>query len=136
MKQAFFTRRSRRSGFTLLELVIVLSIMSIVIAASAPIYQVVMLRAREAVLRDNLFKMRDAISRYTYDKNKAPGTLKDLETAKYFREIPIDPMTGSNDTWIVKLEEEAAVPTAEPGILDVASGAEGNSSEGTAYSEW
>jgi general secretion pathway protein G len=134
MKHAFLTRRSR--GFTLLELVIVLSIMAIIVAASAPIYQVIMLRAREAVLRDNLFKMRDAISRYTYDKNKAPGTLKDLETAKYFREVPIDPMTGSNETWIVKMEEEAALPNAEPGILDVASGAEGTSSEGTAYSEW
>ncbi len=127
---------SRQRGFTLLELVVVISILLILAAMSVPLYQNLLLRSREAVLRDTLFKMRDAISRYTYDKNKAPATLKDLETAKYFPEVPLDPITGSRETWIVKMEESAAVPNTDPGILDVASGAEGDSTEGKPYSEW
>jgi general secretion pathway protein G len=136
MNMKKLNRRSGKQGFTILELIIVISIMLILAGVSVPLYQKIMLRSREAVLRDNLFKIRDVISRYTYDKNKAPATLKDLETAKYFTKIPVDPITGSSDTWIVKMEDAPVVPTAEPGILDVASGAEGQSTEDTPYSSW
>ncbi len=123
-------------GFTLLELVIVMTIMTILLTVSIPIYRSLLLRARETVLRENLLKMRDAINRYTYDKNRAPETLKDLERAQYLREIPIDPITQSRDTWVVRLEDEPVVPAAPRGIVDVFSGAEGVGSDGVPYSEW
>ncbi|MFQ3639287.1 MAG: hypothetical protein SNJ62_04665 [Chloracidobacterium sp.] len=120
----------------MLELVIVMTIMVILLAVSIPIYRNLLLRARETVLRDDLFKMRDAINRYTYDKNRAPESLKDLERAKYLREIPIDPLTESRDTWVVRLEDEPVVPSAPRGIVDVFSGAEGIGTDGVPYNEW
>ncbi|QUW03391.1 prepilin-type N-terminal cleavage/methylation domain-containing protein [Chloracidobacterium validum] len=134
MKLGRVSRKSR--GFTLLELVIVMTIMVILLAVSIPIYRNLLLRARETVLRDDLFKMRDAINRYTYDKNRAPESLKDLERAKYLREIPIDPLTESRDTWVVRLEDEPVVPSAPRGIVDVFSGAEGIGTDGVPYNEW
>ncbi len=127
-------RRDR--GFTMLELVIVMTIMSILLTVSIPIYRNLLVRARETVLRENLFKMRDAINRYTYDKNRAPQTLSDLERAKYLREIPLDPITQSRDTWVVRLEDEPVVPSAPRGIVDVFSGAEGIGTDGVPYNEW
>ncbi|OYT70709.1 MAG: general secretion pathway protein GspG [Chloracidobacterium sp. CP2_5A] len=130
-------RLARRSGgFTLLELVMVMTVMAILLTMSIPIYRNLLLRARETVLRDNLFKMRDAINRYSYDKNRAPETLKDLEKAKYLREIPMDPITQRRDTWTVRLEDEPVIPSAPRGIVDVFSGAEGVGSDGVPYNEW
>lgn len=123
-------------GFTMLELVIVMTIMSILLTVSIPIYRNLLLRARETVLRENLFKMRDAINRYTYDKNRAPETLSDLERANYLREIPLDPITQSRDTWVVRMEDEPVVPSAPRGIVDVFSGAEGIGTDGVPYNEW
>ncbi len=128
--------RGSQGGFTLLELVMVMTVMAILLTVSIPIYRNLLLRARETVLRDDLFKMRDAINRYSYDKNRAPETLRDLEKAKYLREIPIDPITQSRDTWVVRLEDEPVAPSAPRGIADVFSGAEGVGSDGVPYSEW
>ncbi|HNB69634.1 MAG TPA: prepilin-type N-terminal cleavage/methylation domain-containing protein [Acidobacteriota bacterium] len=127
--------RSTR-GFTLLELAITISLMMILAAIAVPVYQSLVHRAKETVLHDTLFKLRDSIDKYTNHKEAAPATLQDLVTAKYLREVPIDPITGRNDTWTVKLEEEASSRDGKIGIRDVFSGAEGISSEGTPYAEW
>ncbi len=129
-------KAGRDRGFTMLELVIVMTIMSILLTVSIPIYRNLLLRARETVLRENLFKLRDAINRYTYDKNRAPQTLSDLASAKYLREIPMDPITQSRDTWVVRMEDEPVVPSAPRGIVDVFSGAEGVGTDGVPYNEW
>lgn len=128
--------RGRARGFTLLELTITISLMLILAAIAVPVYQSLILRAKETVLHDTLFKLRDSIDKYTNHKEAAPSTLQDLVTAKYIREVPIDPITGRNDTWTVKLEEEASSRDGKIGIRDVFSGAEGTSTEGTPYTEW
>ncbi len=135
-ERGWLWKARRDRGFTMLELVIVMTIMSILLTVSIPIYRTLLVRARETVLRENLFKMRDAINRYTYDKNRAPQTLSDLERAKYLREIPLDPITQSRDTWVVRLEDEPVVPSAPRGIVDVFSGAEGVGTDGVPYNEW
>ncbi|MBX7223255.1 MAG: type II secretion system GspH family protein [Blastocatellia bacterium] len=127
---------SGRNGFTIIELTIVISILMILMAMSIPIYRSMILHAKETVLRDNLHKMRQAIDNYTNDKDGAPPTLQDLVKAKYFREVPLDPITGSNQTWQVKLEEEASGRSGRIGIRDVFSGSQAISSDGTPYNEW
>jgi general secretion pathway protein G len=127
----------REFGFTLIELMIVMAIISILIAIAVPIYQKSILRARESVLRNNLFTLRNMIDEYTVDKEHAPQTLDDLVSEGYLREIPIDPLTGSRQTWRTIMEE---TPTGgenqPPGIFDVKSGAEGTGLDGTPYSDW
>src|SRR5258706_506809 len=86
----------QRRGFTLIEILIVVSIIGILVSIAVPIYQKSILRARESVLRNNLFTIRTVLDEYTYDKQKAPQDLKDLVTEGYLREVPIDPMTGTN----------------------------------------
>lgn len=119
-----------------MELAIVISIMMIITAITIPMYRTVVRRAKETVLKDNLYKMRDVIDKYTNDKEGAPATLQDLVKAKYLRDIPIDPITGSNTTWQVKLEEEPSSRNGRIGIRDVYSGSQAISSEGKPYSEW
>lgn len=127
----------RRRGFTFIELLIVMTIISILVSIAVPLYQKSILRAKEAVLRNNLFTLRMAIDEYTFDKKKAPQRLQDLVDAGYLRQIPVDPITGSNQTWVVIMEDAlTAVDQTEPGIIDVRSGAEGISLDGTPYSEW
>src|SRR5579862_7711672 len=92
-------------GFTLLEMMIVISIMVILMSIALPIYNQSVVRSREAVLRQDLFELRSLISQYTLDKQKAPQSLDDLVTAGYIKQIPIDPMTGSNSTWTVDQED-------------------------------
>ena len=132
-------RRTRigRRGFTLVELMIVMAIVSIMVAVAVPMYQKSVIRARETVLRQNLFTLRTVIDEYTYDKQKAPQTLEELVSAGYLRQVPIDPITGSNRTWKLIMEDAlASVNQTEPGIFDVRSGSDKTSLEGTAYSEW
>lgn len=94
-------------------------------------------RGREAVLKQNLFHLREAIDQHYADKGKYPATLQDLVSAGYLRRIPEDPMTGSADSWhTIMSEPDPSNPAAEPGIYDVKSGAEGTSLDGTPYSEW
>jgi general secretion pathway protein G len=130
-------RKFLRRGFTVIELIIVLTIISIILTLAIPIYQKSLIRARETVLKNNLFTLRTVIDEYTYDKQKAPQDLRDLVDAGYLRAIPVDPMTGRNDTWRPVMEDAlASVNQSEPGIYNVHSGSTEKSLEGTPYSEW
>jgi general secretion pathway protein G len=132
------SRRVRAlAGFTLIELMIVMAIISIILAIAVPIYQKSIERAKETVLKQNLFTMRNVIDEYTYDKQKAPQSLQDLVDEGYLRAIPVDPMTGTADTWRVEQEDPmSAVDPNNPGIYDVHSGSDQKSLEGTPYSDW
>ena len=130
------TKRSR--GFTLIEMLIVISLITILVSVALPAYQQSIWRARESVLKQNLFSLRSVISQYTLDKQKAPQSLEDLVTAGYFKQIPTDPMTGRNDSWTVEEEADTimTVDQQQPGIYDVHSGSSATGSDGTAYNTW
>lgn len=129
--------RERNHGFTLIELMIVMSILLILITIAIPIYNQSILRARESVLRQDLFTMRQVIDQYTLDKQKAPQSLEDLVSAGYIKQIPNDPFTGRSDTWQTVQEDTTPDPSVtEPGITDVHSGSNVVGSDGTAYSSW
>jgi general secretion pathway protein G len=116
---------------------IVMAIVTILVSVAVPIYQKSILRAKESVLKNNLFTMRTIIDEYTYDKQKAPQSLDDLVREGYLRQIPMDPIVGSNANWKVIMEEATtSVNQTEPGIFDVRSGSDKTSLEGTPYSEW
>ena len=123
-------------GFTLLELMIVISIMMILMAIAVPVYNQSVVQSREAVLRSNLSTLRNVISQYTLDKQKAPQSLDDLVTAGYLRQIPLDPMTRQPNWEVVQEDVMLAVDQQDPGITDVHSASNGNASDGTAYSSW
>ena len=126
-----------RFGFTLIELMIVMAIIAVLMSVAVPIYTRSIQRANESVLKNNLFTLRTVIDEYTYDKQKAPQSLQDLVSDGYLRQVPVDPMTGSADTWKLIMEDASnTVNQTEPGIFDVRSGSDKNSSEGTPYSEW
>jgi general secretion pathway protein G len=130
--------KKRSRGFTLIELMIVISVILILVSVALPAYNQSIWRARESVLKQNLFAIRSVISQYTLDKQKAPQSLEDLVTAGYFKQIPNDPMTSRNDSWTVE-EETDTILTAdqqEPGIYDVHSGSTAVGSDGTAYNTW
>jgi general secretion pathway protein G len=130
-------KHSRAPGFTLIELMIVISIILILISIAVPIYNSSIIRAREAVLRDDLYTMRSVIDQYTMDKQRAPQSLEDLVSAGYLKQVPTDPFTGSRDTWVVVQEDVMlSVDQTQPGISDVHSGATGTGSDGSAYSSW
>jgi len=124
-------------GFTLVELIIVISMIAILAGISIPAYQQSILRAKEATLRQDLYALRNAIDQYTLDKAKAPQSLDDLVSAGYLRALPKDPFTNSETTWTTVSEENStAVEQNEPGISDVHSGAEQTASDGTNYNTW
>ena len=126
-----------RRGFTLVELMIVMTVITIIISLAIPMYQKSIVRAKESVLRNNLFTLRTLIDEYTFDKQKAPQALDDLVREGYLRQVPLDPITGSNQSWHVVMEDSvASVSQSEPGIFDVHSGADQTSLEGTPYSQW
>jgi general secretion pathway protein G len=129
-------RLDRLRGFTLLELMIVISIMMILISVAVPMYNQSIVQARESVLRSNLSTLRNVISQYTLDKQKAPQSLDDLVQAGYLRQIPIDPMTRQANWEVVQEDVLMAVDQQEPGITDVHSASEMTASDGTAYSTW
>jgi general secretion pathway protein G len=133
--------KHRSRGFTLIELMIVISIILILVSVALPAYNQSITRARESVLRQNLFTLRSLISQYTLDKQKAPQSLDDLVSAGYLKQIPTDPMTGHNDTWAVDMESDTLISidqqqSDEPGIYDVHSGSSAVGSDGTAYNTW
>ena len=134
----FSSRRFRGArGFTLIELMIVMAIIAVLVSMALPIYQKSIVRSKESVLKNNLFTMRTVIDEYTYDKQKAPQNLDDLVNEGYLREVPVDPLTGSNQTWKIVMEDAlTSVNQTEPGIYDVRSGSDKTSLEGTPYSEW
>ena len=130
-------RSGKREGYTLIELIIVMAIISILLSIAVPLYQKSLLRTKESLLKNNLFTLRTVIDEYTFDKQKAPQTLQDLVSQGYLRAVPIDPITGSDQTWRVIMEDALTmVNQTEPGIYDVRSGSDLKSLEGTPYSEW
>ncbi|MGC9292384.1 MAG: type II secretion system protein [Acidobacteriaceae bacterium] len=125
------------SGFTLVELMVVMLIIAILLAVAIPSYISAIKSAREAALRQDLHTMRDAIEQYTEDKQAAPQSLDDLVQAGYLRSLPVDPMTHRSDTWVtVTSDSLSSIDQSEPGISDVHSGSDQTGSDGTAYSEW
>src|SRR5438270_9105001 len=123
-------------GFTLLELMIVTSIMMILMAVAVPAYQHHVIQAREAVLKENLRELDKVIEQYKLDKGQAPQSLDDLVTAHYFHQLPVDPMTGKSD-WVPEQEDmTTAVDPQQPGILRVHSASTGTALDGEAYSTW
>jgi general secretion pathway protein G len=124
-------------GFTLVELMVVMAIISVLLAIAIPIYQKSIIRAKESVLRNNLFTLRTMIDEYTVDKQQAPQSLQDLVSEGYLRQVPQDPMTGSNDSWRITMEDTpVGGSNATPGIFDVHSGSDKTSLEGSPYAEW
>jgi general secretion pathway protein G len=122
--------RRTESGFTLLELMIVISIIGILATFAVPSYQQSVLKAREAVLQQDLATIRDVLDQYRADRGKYPPSLKEIVTAGYLRTVPIDPITRSADTW------QEIVDETEGGIFDVHSGADLVASNGTPYNQW
>jgi general secretion pathway protein G len=132
-------RKSRCRGFTLIELMIVISIILILVSVALPAYNQSILRARESVLRQNLFTLRSVISQYTLDKQKAPQSLDDLVSSGYLKQLPVDPTSGRNDTWVPDEEQDVTMSVDsqdEGGIIDVHTGSQGVGSDGTAYNTW
>jgi general secretion pathway protein G len=130
-------RSGRRRGYTLVEIVIVMTIVSILISVAVPLYTRSIQRTRETVLRQNLFTLRTVIDEYTYDKQKGPQSLQDLVTEGYLRQIPEDPIVGNNTAWKIIMEDSLTmVNQTEPGIFDVRSSSDKTSLEGTPYNEW
>ncbi len=123
------------TGFTLLELMIVISIIIILVSVALPQFQKTIMHARETVLRDDLFKMRSLIDQYAADKGKLPQSLDDLVTAGYMRELPKDPITDNRD-WVIATGDDPYSTQGGTGITDVHSASGDVSSEGTPYSEW
>jgi general secretion pathway protein G len=126
----------RNRGFTLIEMMVVISIILILLAVALPIYSHSITRKREENLRQNLETLNKVIVQYTLDKKKAPKSLEDLVQAKYIKTIPED-ITGSTDTWQVDEDETImSLEQTEPGITGVHSGSNQTASDGTAYSSW
>jgi general secretion pathway protein G len=127
----------RDEGFTLIELMIVMAIIVILAGIATALYTNSMQRSKEAVLKSDLFRMRDAIDQYYADKNKYPASLDALVTEKYIRAIPVDPITNSADTWQTTMAEpEPGNALSDTGVFDVKSGAELTALDGTRYADW
>ena len=129
--------RSNASGFTLIELLIVIALITILATMGMVQYRNSIQSARESILRTDLFRMRDAIDQYYADKTKYPASLEALVTDGYMRRIPEDPISRSADSWqTVPAEPDPSNPSAEPGIYNVKSGAQGTALDGSTYADW
>ena len=128
---------TRESGFTLVELMVVMLIIGVLAAIAIPSYVASVKNAKEAVLKEDLHVMRNAIDSYTMDKEKAPQSMDDLVQSGYLREIPKDPMTHSSETWVTTTDDTLeSIDQTEPGINDVHSGSQEVGTDGQAYSTW
>jgi general secretion pathway protein G len=128
-----------KKGFTLIEVLIVVTIIGILVAILVPQYKYSILRAKEAVLKENLFQIRDAINKYCFDKKKYPPGLEDLVSARYLRDIPWDPINKTREWQLLRaepLEGEEFDPEADPGVLDVKSLSKATAMDGTLYADW
>ena len=123
---------ANKSGFTLIELLAVLAIVATLLTLALPRYFSSVDRSREAVLKENLFQLRDAIGKYYADKGRYPDSVEALAAEKYLRKVPLDPITESATTWIAVAPEDLQ----KGGVFDVRSGAQGKALDGTAYGEW
>ena len=131
------SRVRRAAGFTLIELMVVMSLIVLLASIGLAVYANSVIRAKESVLKEDLFRMRDAIDQYYADKGKYPGSLQDLVSDKYLRALPADPFTNSADTWReIPSEPDPTNPTAQPGVYDVRSGSEQKALDGTNYADW
>lgn len=129
-------KRNSSHGWTIIELMIVISIMMILMAIAIPLYRQHVVQAREAVLKQNLFQLDSLIEQYKLDKGQAPQSLDDLVTAGYLPKLPVDPMTGKAD-WTTDTEDiQDAVDPQQPGISRAHSASTGTSQDGEAYSTW
>jgi len=129
----------KKNGFTLIEIMIVFTLIGILVGLGLPQYRYAAKRAREAVLKENLFQFRKLIDQYYADKGKYPASLYTLVDEKYLRSIPVDPITGFSETWIEvqeTLTEEDLMLAVVPGIADVFSGSNQKALDGTLYSTW
>lgn len=122
----------RGGGFTLIELLVVLAIIALLVSIAAPRYFNSVEKSREAVLKQDLSTMRDALDKYYGDTGAYPGSLDDLVSKKYLRNLPVDPITESAATWVIVPPEDSE----KGGVFDVHSGAPGNGRDGTPYSSW
>ena len=130
-------RGSNSRGFTMIELLVVVSIIVILAGIGMAQYRNAVTRSQEAVLKEDLYRLRDVIDQYYADKQKHPESLDALVTEGYLRQIPRDPFTNSTETWeLIQSEPDAADPTAEPGIYNVKSGSDKTALDGSKYSEW
>ena len=131
------TTRVAIRGFTLVELLVVISLISILAAMGLVQYKNSVTRTEESVLKTDLFRVRDAIDQYYADKGKYPASLDALVSDGYLRKVPEDPFTQSSDTWqTVPAEADPNNPSSEPGIYDIKSGAQGTALDGSSYSDW
>ncbi|HJT62530.1 MAG TPA: prepilin-type N-terminal cleavage/methylation domain-containing protein [Burkholderiales bacterium] len=119
-------------GFTLIELLVVMAIVATLLTLAVPRYFISIDRSKEAVLKENLFQMRDAIGKYHADKGRYPDSLQALATEQYLRKVPLDPVTQSDATWVVV----PAPGTETAGIFDIRSGAQGRATDGSEFSAW
>ena len=142
LRNAQMTRRPRNQihdpgGFTLIELLVVASILIILASLGMAQYKNSVTRAREATLKEDLFRMRDGIDQYYADKGMYPAALEDLVSGGYMRKVPDDPFTMSSSSWqTVASEPDANNPTAAPGVYDVKSGSDGTALDGSKYADW
>jgi len=124
-------------GYTLIELIVVMAIISVLMAIAVPLYQKSIVRTKESLLQNNLFTLRTVIDEYTFDKKKAPQTLNDLVTEGYLRSVPIDPITASDQSWRLIMEDAySMVDQTQAGIFNVCSGSDLKGLNGIPYSQW
>lgn len=136
-QQATPERPSPTSGFTLMEMMIVMVLIVILAGIGLSVYGNSVQRAKEATLKEDLFRMRDAIDQYYADKNKYPGSLEELVSEKYLRAVPVDPFTQSTDSWQTTTSEpDPGNPSLESGISNVKSGSEQTALDGSRYADW
>ncbi len=125
------------AGFTLIEMLVVVSIITILAGMSLAQYKHGTTLAQEAALKEDLFRMREAIDQYYADKGQYPADITALVSEGYLRQVPKDPFTKSADTWqTIPAEPDPSNPSAQPGIYDVKSGSEATAQDGTKYSDW